>query len=139
MTHLHKLAAALIILNILVSAACNPASESEDCARFQSGEFIFRNDKDGSITRVYRNGKIQTEVKDGLTDSMHFAMIWMKDCRYDLQYLGGSEAVVDSLAGDMKRIPIQVKILTTAKDYYTFSAQIEGTEFVLTDTLFKVK
>jgi hypothetical protein len=134
----NKLVVVFIILaNCLVCAACNSAADTNDCTKFQNGQFWHRSEQDGSITDIYRNGKMQTEVKRGFTDTMHFAVIWMKDCRYDLQYLRGSSPVSDSMADRIKRQPIQVRILTNEKDYYIFSAEVEGSPVVLQDTIFK--
>lgn len=104
----------LILLLILTSCY----NQERNCKDFKTGKFKSEIEIEGKklVTTFERNDSIQIETFDGVTDT--YKVRWTNDCEYVIK---NSEP--KNIA---ERKSVQVKILTTSKDSYTFEYNYVG-------------
>jgi hypothetical protein len=129
----------LLTLIYAFTGSCNVAPNPSECKEVRSGRFRIHNDLSGIVTILTRDGKRQAEVAEGSKDTLYMAVRWTNDCQYDLLYLAGDPMISDSLKTYAISHPIKVKILQVEKNYYIYTAEIEGLEPVQKDTAFKIQ
>jgi len=101
-----------------------------NCADFKTGKFKFEYKIDGvkKTTIFERNDSIEIETFEGKTDTS--TIRWVNDCEYVLQKKHprnkGEEKAID------------MKILTTTKNSYTFEFGIVGTDSKQKGTVIKI-
>lgn len=92
--------------------------QERNCKDFKTGKFKSEIEVDGKklISTFERNDSIQIEQFEGVTDS--FDIRWTNDCEYVIR---------NSKPKNMaEKKAVQVKILTTSKNSYTFEYNFVG-------------
>ena len=107
---------ALLISLTLVSCY----DQERKCSDFKTGKFKFDYVVDGikKTTVFERNDSIEIETFDGKTDTA--SIRWVNDCEYVLQKLHPKNM--------QEKKAIDMKILTTSKNSYTFEFGIVGSD-----------
>ena len=125
------------LINAIILLSCYSCNSepSGNCIKFHNGKFEIRNELDGSVTTIIRNGKRQMEFSPGRPDTIHSSIRWLSECEYQINFLPIDPDSIDSMAQFLQRNTINVKILKTEKDYYIFRASMQGIEQTLTDTI----
>lgn len=103
----------LLILQSCYDKQCN-------CNDFKIGKFRFDYEVDGvKKTSIFeRTDKLQIETYEGKTDTA--SIRWVSDCEFVLQKINPKNM--------QERKAIQMKILTTSKNSYTFEFGIVGND-----------
>jgi hypothetical protein len=104
----------LILLFLLTSCY----NQERNCKDFKTGKFKSEIEVDGKklVTTFERNDSIQIETFDGVTDSYNIR--WTNDCEYILKN--------SKPKNRQERKAVQMKILTTSKNSYTFEYNFVG-------------
>ncbi len=104
------------LLLILLLISCYNADHN--CKDFKTGKFKFEIKINGvkKTTFFERNGKIEIETFEGKTDTS--SIRWVSDCEYILQKIHPKNRA--------EKNAIDMKILTTTKNSYTFEFGIVG-------------
>ena len=104
----------ILILTLLTSCY----NQERNCKDFKTGKFKSEIEVDGKklVTTFERNDSIQIETYDGVTDS--YDVRWTNDCEYIIK-----NSKPKNIA---ERKAVQVKILTTSKNSYTFEYNFVG-------------
>ena len=89
-----------------------------DCINFHTGEFEFSNIVNGTLKTSYftRSDKLEIEYYEGKIDSA--SIKWVSDCECILTKLNPKS--------NQEKRPVQIKILSTKTDSYTFEYSIVG-------------
>ncbi len=105
-----------LIVGLLCFNACY--NVERDCLKFHTGEFEFSTIVNGTLKTSYftRSDKLEIETYEGKIDSA--SIRWVNDCECILTKL-------NPVSNQDKR-PVQVKILSTTADSYTFEYAIVG-------------
>jgi len=107
----------LLAITILLSlSSCY--NQERNCKDFKIGKFKSEIVIDGEklVTTFERNDSIQTETFKGITDP--FAIRWTNDCEYVIKNRHPKNMA--------EKKSLQVKILTTSKNSYTFEYNYVG-------------
>ena len=126
MTTKIKKIALLPLLLFLIS--CYHAEHN--CKDFKTGKFKFEFNVNGvkKTTFFERNDSIEIETFEGKTDSS--SIRWVSDCEYILQKIHPKNR--------SEKNAIDMKILTTSKNSYTFEFGIVGKNEKQQGTVFKI-
>lgn len=113
---------------LLVLISCY--NVERNCKDFKTGKFKFDYKVDGvNKTTVFeRNDSIEIETFEGKTDTS--TIRWVSDCEYILQKVHPKNMA--------ERNAINMKILTTSKNSYTFEFGIVGSDKKQRGTIFKM-
>lgn len=109
----------LILLPLLLLfASCYNAEHN--CKDFKTGKFRFEYEVDGvkKVTLFERNDSIEIETFEGKTDTA--SIRWVNDCEYILKKLHPKNKAEEK--------SINMRILTTSKNSYTFEFGIVGAD-----------
>jgi len=109
----------ILILPLLLSLiSCYNAEHN--CKDFKTGKFKFDYKVDGveKTTAFERNDSIEIETFEGKTDTS--SIRWVSDCEYILQKIHPKNMA--------EKNAINMKILTTSKNSYTFEFGIVGSD-----------
>ena len=108
----------LLLPLLLLLISCY--EKEHNCKDFKTGKFQFDYKVDGVMkTTIFeRKDKIEIETFEGKTDTS--SIRWVSDCEYILQKLHPKNS--------MERKAINMKILSTTKDSYTFEFGIVGSD-----------
>ena len=100
------------------------------CADFKTGKFKFEHEVNGvkKVTFFERNDSIEIETFGGKTDTA--TIRWVNDCEYVLQKKHPKNMAEEKA--------IQMKIVTTTKNSYTFEFGIIGSDVKQTGTVIKL-
>lgn len=100
----------------LVVTSCY--QQERNCKDFKTGKFKFEHEINGKkkITFFERTENLQIETFNGKTDTA--TVRWVNDCEYILQKLHPKNMLEEKA--------IQMRILTTKGDSYTFEFSIVG-------------
>jgi hypothetical protein len=123
-----------ILIGVALFAACGTPTPKEcNCSKFKNGHFIYKA-QSGFTYTIERNDSIQleTDVKTG--DYTKLRIKWRDSCNYEVLMMETTIATSDSMKNVRKTIPFRIRIVSTAKDYYTFRGQREMGKIV-TDTI----
>ena len=118
----------LILPLLLVLISCYNAERN--CKDFKTGKFKFDYKVQGiNKTTVFeRNDSIEIETFEGKTDTS--TIRWVNDCEYILQKVHPKNMA--------EKNAINMKILTTSKNSYTFEFGIVGSDKKQRGTVFKI-
>ena len=105
------------------------------CEQFRTGKFAMQAEPDGVRYIVTRDDSIQTEHNLQTGKIVRMKVNWTSPCSYELTLLSTNEFVTDPSQEYAKTHPLQVKIIKRAKDYYIFTAKMEGVNLRMKDTL----
>ncbi|MHA3789338.1 DNA topoisomerase IV [Flavobacterium hauense] len=108
-----------IIYALLVALLLSSCYQQErNCKDFKTGKFRFEHEINGKkeITFFERTENLQIETFNGKTDTA--SVRWVNDCEYILQKLHPKNMLEEKA--------IQMKILTTKENSYTFEFSIVG-------------
>lgn len=106
----------LIMFTLLLVSSCY--SSKRDCVPFHNGTFEFETIVNNSIetSRFTRNDTLEVETYNGLVDSA--SVRWVNDCECILIKMNPKN--------NQEKRPIQMRILTTKKNSYTFEYSLVG-------------
>ena len=118
----------LILPLLLLLISCY--NVERNCKDFKTGKFKFDYKVDGiNKTTVFeRNDSIEIETFEGKTDTS--SIRWVSDCEYILQKVHPKNMA--------EKNAINMKILTTSKNSYTFEFGIVGSDKKQRGTVFKI-
>jgi len=105
-----------ILLAALLLSSCY--QQERNCKDFKTGKFKFDYEIDGhkKTTVFERTDKFEIETFEGSTDTS--SVRWVNDCEYILQKLHPKNM--------QEQKAVQMKILTTKENSYTFEFSIVG-------------
>ena len=106
----------ILFAQLVLFAGCY--NQERNCADFKTGTFSFEQEIDGvKHTSVFiRTEEYEIERYNGKTDTA--SIRWVNDCEYILQKIN-PKSMADKKA-------VQMRILSTTKDGYTFEYGIVG-------------
>lgn len=118
----------IFLLPILLQLSCY--NVERNCKDFKTGKFKFEYEVNGvkKTTFFERKDSIEIETFDGKTDTA--SIRWVNDCEYILQKIHPKNRT--------EKKAINMKILTTSKNSYTFEFGIVGSDEKQRGTVFKV-
>ncbi len=119
----------ILILLCLTLVSCLQQPE-RDCTAFRTGKFRFEQDIKGikHVTVFERTDSLQIETYEGRTDTA--VIRWVNDCEYVLRKKHPRNRA--------EKEAIDMKILTTSKNSYTFEFGILGKNETKTGTAVKI-
>ncbi|RKS95754.1 hypothetical protein BC952_1455 [Flavobacterium limicola] len=118
----------IFLLPLLLLMSCYDADRN--CKDFKTGKFKFEYEVDGvkKTTLFERNDTIEIETFEGKTDTA--AIRWVNDCEYVLQKIHPKNMA--------EKKAIDMKILTTSKNSYTFEFGMVGSDAKQKGTVTKI-
>ncbi len=104
------------VAGIFLFSSC--FSPERDCTDFKTGTFEFQSYLNGELvtSRFIRNDSIEIDFFQGKSDT--YSVRWVNDCEYILKNLNPKNMAEEK--------PLQIKIITTQKDSYTFEYSLVG-------------
>jgi hypothetical protein len=104
----------LLLLTLLISCY----NQERNCKDFKTGKFTSETEIEGKkyTSKFERNDSIQIETYNGKIDT--FKVRWTNDCEYVIQNINPKNRE--------EKKPVQMKILTTDSDSYTFEYSFVG-------------
>ena len=117
----------LLLLTLLNSCY----NQERNCTDFKTGKFTSETEIEGKkyTSTFERNDSIQTESYEGKIDT--FKVRWTNDCEYIIQNTNPKNRE--------EKKPVQMKILTTDSDSYTFEYSFVGDSKKQRGTVTKLK
>jgi hypothetical protein len=117
-----------ILISTLLLLSCY--NVEHDYKKFKTGKFKFEYKVNGinKVTFFERNDSIEIETFEGETDTSKIR--WVNDGEYILQKLNPKN--------NLEKKAINMKILTTSKNSYTFEFGIVGSDEKQRGTVFKL-
>ncbi|HSD08130.1 DNA topoisomerase IV [Flavobacterium sp.] len=118
----------ILLSPLLLLISCYDAERN--CKDFKTGKFKFEYEIDGvkKTTVFERNDSIEIETFEGKTDTA--TIRWINDCEYVLQKKHPKNKAEEKA--------IDMKILTTTKNSYTFEFGMVGTDAKQKGTVVKI-
>jgi hypothetical protein len=118
----------ILLLSVLLLISCYNAERN--CKDFKTGKFKFEYEIDGvkKTTLFERNDSIEIETFEGKTDTS--TIRWVNDCEYVLQKKHPKNKAEEKA--------IDMKILTTTKNSYTFEFGMVGVDSKQKGTVTKI-
>lgn len=118
----------IFLLPLLCMMSCYDVERN--CTAFKTGKFKFEYEIDGvkKTTMFERNDSIEVETFDGKTDTA--TIRWVNDCEYVLQKKHPKNKAEEKA--------IDMKILTTTKNSYTFEFGMVGSDSRQKGTVIKI-
>lgn len=119
----------IILLTLLLLISCY--NVEHNCKDFKTGKFEFKHEINGvkETTVFIRKDSIEIETFKGKTDTSKIR--WVSDCEYILQKINPKN-IAEGKA-------INMKILSTSKNSYTFEFGIVGSDQKQKGTVTKVQ
>ena len=117
----------LLLLTLLNSCY----NQERNCTDFKTGKFTSETEIEGKkyTSTFERNDSIQIESYEGKIDT--FKVRWTNDCEYIIQNTNPKNRE--------EKKPVQMKILTTSSDSYTFEYSFVGDSKKQRGTVTKLK
>ena len=117
----------LLLLTLLTSCY----NQERNCTDFKTGKFTSETEIEGKkyTSTFERNDSIQIESYEGKIDT--FKVRWTNDCEYIIQNTNPKNRE--------EKKPVQMKILTTSSDSYTFEYSFVGDSKKQRGTVTKLK
>ena len=117
-----------LLLLILLTSCYN---QERNCTDFKTGKFTSETEIEGKkyTSTFERNDSIQIESYEGKIDT--FKVRWTNDCEYIIQNTNPKNRE--------EKKPVQMKILTTDSDSYTFEYSFVGDSKKQRGTVTKLK
>lgn len=105
-----------LFASVLVLTSCY--EQERNCKDFKTGKFKFEHEIDGKKETTFfeRTENLQIETFNGKTDTA--SVRWVSDCEYILQKIHPKNMLEEKA--------IQMKILSTKENSYTFEFSIVG-------------
>jgi hypothetical protein len=118
----------VLLLSLLSLLSCYDVERN--CSDFKTGKFKFEYEIDGvkKTTVFERNDSIEIETFEGKTDTS--TVRWVNDCEYVLQKKHPKNKAEEKA--------IDMKILTTSKNSYTFEFGMVGVDEKQKGTVIKI-
>lgn len=118
----------ILLLPLLLLISCYNVERK--CADFKTGKFKFEYKVNGVVKTTFfeRNDSIEIETFDGKTDTA--SIRWVNDCEYILQKIHPKNKAEEKA--------IDMKILTTSKNSYTFEFGMVGLDSKQKGTVTKI-
>lgn len=118
----------IFLLPLLCMMSCYDVERN--CTAFKTGKFKFEYEIDGvkKTTMFERNDSIEVETFEGKTDTA--TIRWVNDCEYVLQKKHPKNKAEEKA--------IDMKILTTTKNSYTFEFGMVGSDSRQKGTVIKI-
>jgi hypothetical protein len=118
----------IFLLPLLILISCYDVERN--CKDFKTGKFKFEYEIDGvkKTTVFERNDSIEIETFEGKTDTA--SIRWVNDCEYVLQKKHPKNKAEEKA--------IDMKILTTTKNSYTFEFGMVGSDSKQKGTVTKI-
>jgi hypothetical protein len=118
----------ILLLSVLLLISCYNAERN--CKDFKTGKFKFEYEIDGvkKTTLFERNDSIEIETFEGKIDTS--TIRWVNDCEYVLQKKHPKNKAEEKA--------IDMKILTTTKNSYTFEFGMVGVDSKQKGTVTKI-
>ena len=118
----------ILLLPLLLLMSCY--NVERNCAAFKTGKFKFEYKVNGvkKTTFFERNDSIEIETFDGKTDTA--SIRWVNDCEYILRKIHPKNKAEEKA--------IDMKILTTSKNSYTFEFGMVGLDTKQKGTVTKI-
>ena len=112
--NLHQTIYSFILLTLLTSCY----NQERNCTDFKTGKFTSETEIEGKkyTSTFERNDSIQIETYEGKVDT--FKVRWTNDCEYIMQNINPKNRA--------EKKSVQMKILTTSSDSYTFEYSFVG-------------
>jgi hypothetical protein len=106
-------------------------NQERNCKDFKTGKFQFELEVNGkkSTTEFTRTDSIEIETYNGTTDTSKIR--WVNDCEYILEKLHPKNM--------QEKKAINIRILSTSKNSYTFEFGIVGSDKKQKGTVIKIK
>lgn len=104
------------LLSVLLLTSCY--NQERNCKDFKTGKFTSETEIEGKkyTSTFERNDSIQIETFEGKIDT--FKVRWTNDCEYIIQNMHPKNRE--------EKKPVQMKILTTSSDSYSFEYSFVG-------------
>jgi hypothetical protein len=117
-TKINSFAMKLFTTFILFVLLTSCYEQERDCKAFKTGTFTSETEIEGKkyTSSFVRNDSIQIETYEGKVDT--FKVRWTNDCEYIIQNIHPKNRE------DKK--PVQMKIITTSANFYTFEYSFVG-------------
>ena len=108
----------IILLPLIAILLASCYNQERNCKDFKTGKFSFEYEIDGKkkVTEFERTENLEIETFEGKTDTS--SVRWVNDCEYILQKLHPKNM--------QEQKAIQMRILTTKDNSYTFEFSIVG-------------
>ncbi|MCK6607614.1 MAG: DNA topoisomerase IV [Flavobacterium sp.] len=118
-----------ILFSALLLVSCY--NQERNCKDFKTGKFTSETEIEGKkyTSTFERNDSIQIESYEGKIDT--FKVRWTNDCEYVIQNVNPKNRE--------EKKPVQMKILTTDSDSYTFEYSFVGDSKKQRGTVTKLK
>ena len=115
-TQIHNMKSIFILFSALLLVSCY--NQERNCTDFKTGKFISETEIEGKkyTSTFERNDSIQIETYEGKIDT--FKVRWTNDCEYVIQNINPKNRE--------EKKPVQMKILTTKDNTYTFEYSFVG-------------
>lgn len=115
-TQIHNMKSIFILFSALLLVSCY--NQERNCKNFKTGKFTSETEIEGKkyTSTFERNDSIQIETYEGKIDT--FKVRWTNDCEYVIQNINPKNRE--------EKKPVQMKILTTDSDSYTFEYSFVG-------------
>ena len=115
-TQIHNMKFIFILFSALLMVSCY--NQERNCKDFKTGKFTSETEIEGKkyTSTFERNDSIQIESYEGKIDT--FKVRWTNDCEYIIQNTNPKNRE--------EKKPVQMKILTTNSDSYTFEYSFVG-------------
>lgn len=115
-TQIHNMKSIFILFSALLMVSCY--NQERNCTDFKTGKFTSETEIEGKkyTSTFERNDSIQIESYEGKIDT--FKVRWTNDCEYIIQNTNPKNRE--------EKKPVQMKILTTDSDSYTFEYSFVG-------------
>ena len=128
-TQIHNMKSIFILFSALLLVSCY--NQERNCKDFKTGKFTSETEIEGKkyTSTFERNDSIQIESYEGKIDT--FKVRWTNDCEYIIQNTNPKNRE--------EKKPVQMKILTTDSDSYTFEYSFVGDSKKQRGTVTKMK
>ena len=128
-TQIHNMKSIFILFSALLLVSCY--NQERNCKDFKTGKFTSETEIEGKkyTSTFERNDSIQIESYEGKIDT--FKVRWTNDCEYIIQNTNPKNRE--------EKKPVQMKILTTNSDSYTFEYSFVGDSKKQRGTVTKLK
>ena len=115
-TQIHNMKSIFILFSALLLVSCY--NQERNCKDFKTGKFTSETEIEGKkyTSTFERNDSIQIETYEGKIDT--FKVRWTNDCEYIMQNTHPKNRE--------EKKAVQMKILTTNSDSYTFEYSFVG-------------
>ncbi len=109
-------------------------SAQENCEKFKTGNFKISDPKINFECTITRTDSLQIEKVVGEDEVSVYKVAWPSECEYTLQMVSGKSEDLEFFKDKILR----VKIIATADNNYTYEAQMDGIDLVVSETIYMI-